>query len=158
MLKLVAVTAAVATIAVGAMPGTVSGRPAGARCLPVRASVLKTLRAGLHAAVRPQLRSARAVKARGTFTGPFPGRGGVYFISANLGRRGVATWAASEFFVLGKEGSIGRLTLFAISKTARAVSDPRSGFGAAIPPQALLVEWGVKPTTYGYAQSRACVT
>ena len=139
MLKLVAVAAAMATIAAGAMARTASARPAGGPCLPVRASVLKTLRAGVRAAVRPQLRSARAVKARGTFTFPvLPGRagpfsGGVYFISANLGTRGIATWAAGVSFLRGKEAPLGRITLLAISKTARAVADPDSGFPAGEP-------------------------
>jgi hypothetical protein len=138
------------------MAGTASTRPASARCLQVRPSVLKTIRAGLRAAVRPQLPSARAVKARGTFTGPFAGRGGAYFISANLGTRGIATWAASGFFFRGYEGSIGRISLFAMSKTARAVSDPNAGFAVVFPP-GVLAGWGIKKTTYGYAQSRACV-
>jgi hypothetical protein len=84
-------------------------------------------------------------------------RGGTYFISANLGTRGIATWAASLFFLRGKEGSLGRISLFAMSKTARAVSDPRSGFGAAIVPPGVLAGWGITTKTYGYAQSRACV-
>jgi hypothetical protein len=158
VLKPVAAVAVVAAIAAGVNAGTASARAAGARCLPVRASVLKTLRAGLRAAVRPQLRSARAVKARGTFTGlgPFT-RSGVYFISANLGTRGIATWAASGFFVRGDEARVGRIALFAMSKTARAVSDPNLGFGAAIVPLRGLATWGIKKTTYGYAQSRTCV-
>jgi hypothetical protein len=166
VLKLVAVAAVVATIAAGAMAGPASARPAGARCLQVRPSVLNTLRRGLRAAVRPQLRSARAVKARGSFGGPFilttgggrfTPRGGPYFISANLGTRGIATWAASLFFLRGKEASLGRITLFAMSKTARAVADPNSGFAAGILPPGVLEGWGIEETTYGYAQSRACV-
>ena len=159
VLKLVVVAAVLATIAAGAMAGTAAARPAGAPCLPVRASVLKTLRAGVRAAVRPQLRSARAVKARGTFTGLGPfARSGVYFISANLGARGIATWAASGFFVRGKEASLGRqVTLLAMSKTARAMVDPNSGFAAGINPPSVLAKLGLKTTTYGYAQSRACV-
>jgi len=158
VLKLVAVAAVAATIAAGAMAGTASARPAGAQCLQVRPSVLKTLRRGLRAAVRPQLRSARAVKARGTFTGsPLTATGGTYFMSANLGTRGIATWAASLFFLRGKEGSLGRISLFAVSKTARAVADPNSGFAAGILPPSVLAVWGIKKTTYGYAQSRACV-
>jgi hypothetical protein len=159
VLKLVAVAAVVATIAAGAMAGTASARPAGAQCLQVRASVLKTLRAGLRAAVRPQLRSARAVKARGTFTGPpILASGGVYFISANLRTRGIATWAADVLFFRGERGLIGReILLYAMSKTARAVADPDSGFSAGIVPPSVLAGWGIKTTTYGYAQSRACV-
>jgi hypothetical protein len=160
VLKLVAVAAVVATVAAGAMAGTTSARPAGAPCLGVRASVLKTLRAGLHAAARPQLRSARAVKARGTFTGPpIFASGGVYFISANLRTRGIATWAASVSFFRGERGLIGRGTIliYAMSKTARAVSDVGSGFGAGIVPPSVLAGWGIKTTTYGYAHSRACV-
>jgi hypothetical protein len=84
-------------------------------------------------------------------------RGGTYFISANLGTRGIATWAASLFFLRGKEGSLGRISLFAVSKTARAVADPNSGFAAGILPPSVLAGWGIKKTTYGYAQSRACV-
>jgi hypothetical protein len=84
-------------------------------------------------------------------------RGGTYFMSANLGTRGIATWAASLFFLRGKEGSLGRISLFAVSKTARAVADPNSGFAAGILPPSVLAVWGIKKTTYGYAQSRACV-
>jgi len=157
VLKLVAVAAVAMTIAAGALAGTASARPAGWQCLQVRASVLKTLRAGLRAPVRPQLRSARAVKARGTFAGPFPRRGGVYFMSANLGTRGIATWAASRFFLRGLEGQIGRISLFAMSKTARAVADPNSGFAAGVFPPRVLAAWGITTKTYGYAQSRACV-
>jgi hypothetical protein len=69
----------------------------------------------------------------------------------------LATWAASWFFLRGEEARVGRITLFAMSKTARAVSDPRLGFGAAIVPLSVLAGWGIKKTTYGYAQSRACV-
>jgi hypothetical protein len=150
VLKLVAVAAAVATIAASALAGTASAHPAGARCLQVRASVLKTLRRGVRAAVRPQLRSARAVKARGTFAGPFAS--GAYFISANLGTRGIATWAASLSF-----GQRAILVHFAMSKTARAVADRNSGFAAGMLPLSALAVWGIKKTTYGYAQSRACV-
>jgi hypothetical protein len=158
MLKLVAVAAVVAAMAAGAMVGTASARPAGAQCVQVRASVLNTLRRGLRAAVRPQLRSARAVKAQGTFAGdPFTPRGGAFFISANLGTRGIATWAASLFFLRGKEGSLGRVSLVAMSKTARAVADPNSGFAASILSPSVLAGWGIKTTTNGYAQSRACV-
>jgi hypothetical protein len=168
VLKLVAVAAAVTTIAVGAMPVTVSGRPGGAQCLHVRASVLRTLRDGLLPAVRPQLRSARAVKARGTFTVPGPKgtyrrrnpwSGGVYFISANLGTRGIATWATDLLFFRGDPGQIaaGRILLFPMSKTARAVVDHNSGWAALPFPLSVLAESGIKTTTYGYAQSRACV-
>jgi hypothetical protein len=108
VLKFVAVVAVVATIAAGAMAGMATARPAGAQCLQVRASVLKTIRAGLRAAVRPQLRSARAVKARGTFAGPFIRPGGVYSISANLGTRGIATWPlAGSSCGAKKHGSAG---------------------------------------------------
>jgi hypothetical protein len=56
---------AVTTAAIAGV-GTASAVPASAsaRCLPVRAQVLKSIRSGLHASVRPRLRSARAVKAR----------------------------------------------------------------------------------------------
>jgi hypothetical protein len=158
VLKLVAVAAAVATIAAGASAETASAHPAGAQCLQVRASVLNTIRDGLLPAVRPKLRSARAVKARGTFTGRGPfAPSGVYFISADLGTRGIATWAASGFFVRGKEAPLGRITLLAMSKTARAVADPDSGFAAGVFPPSGLAGLGIKTTTYGYAQSRACV-
>jgi hypothetical protein len=150
VLKLVAVAAVAATIAAGALAGTASARPAGAQCLQVRPSVLKTIGRGLRAAVRPQLRSARAVKARGTFAGPFAS--GAYFISANLGTRGIATWAASLSF-----GHRAILVYYAMSKTARAVADPNSGFAAGVFPLRVLAGWGIKKTTYGYALSRACV-
>jgi hypothetical protein len=156
VLKL-AVAAVVATIAAGDMAGAASARPAGWQCLQVRASALKTLRAGLRPAVRPQLRSARAVKGRGAFTGPFIRSGGVYFISANLGTTGIATWAASWFFFRGTEGPIGRISLYAMSKTARVVADPNSGFAAGVFPPSVLAAWGITRKTYGYAQSRACV-
>jgi hypothetical protein len=44
-----------------------------------------------------------------------------------------------------------------MSKTARAVADPHSGFAAGVFPPSVLAAWGIKKTTYGYAQSRACV-
>jgi hypothetical protein len=157
VLKLVAVAAVVAIVAAAPMAETASAHPARGRCVQVRASVLKSLRAGLRPTVRPQLGSAQAVEARGPFTLPLSFPGGVYFVSANLGRRGVATWVASGSFLSGAEGSIGRIRLFAMSKSARAVSDPRSGFGATILPQSDLAGWGLKPTTYGYTQSRRCV-
>lgn len=158
MLRLIAIAVVVAT-STTPMARTASANPAGAQCLQVRASVLKNIRAGLRAAVRPQLRSARAVKARGTFTGGTFASGGVYFISANLHTRGIATWAASVSFFRGEPGLIGRGTilLYAMGKTARAVSDVGSGFGAGIVPPSVLAGWGIKTTTYGYAQSRACV-
>ena len=157
VLKVVGVAAVVATLAAVAMAGTASAGPRGVQCLPVRPSVLSTLRRGLRAAVRPQLRSARAVKARGIFTGPLSARGDTYFISANLGTRGIATWVASLFFLRGKEASLGRISLFAMSKTARTVADANSGFGAAVLPPDVLAGWGIKTTTHGYAQSRVCV-
>jgi hypothetical protein len=137
-----------------------SDEPGGARN---RAGALVTRRSprGARAAVRFVARwdpLARGCHPRGTFAGPFTPRGGVYFISANLGTRGIATWAASLFFLLGKEGSLGRISLFAMSKTARAVADPKSGFAAGVFPPRVLGAWGIKKTTYGYAQSRACVT
>jgi hypothetical protein len=42
--------------------------------------------------------------------------------------------------------------IYAMGKTAREVSD----FGADLLPS-VLAGWGIKTTTYGYAQSRACV-
>jgi hypothetical protein len=98
------------------------------------------------------------VKARGTFTFPrsnvrrFPLSSGFYFISANLGTRGIATWVASLSF---KRMTI--LWLIAMSKTARAVRDPGPGFAAAPVPPGVLAGWGITTKTYGYAQSRACV-
>jgi len=76
---------------------------------------------------------------------------------ANLGTRGIATWAASWFFLRGEEGQIGRISLFAMSKTARAVADPNSGFAAGVFPPSVLAGWGITTKTYGYAQSRTCV-
>jgi hypothetical protein len=61
------------------------------------------------------------------------------------------------FFLRGLEGSLGRISLAAVSKTARAVADPNSGFAAGILAPSVLAGWGIKKTTYGYAQSRACV-
>ena len=118
------------------------------RCLPVRAPVLKSIRSGLHASVRPKLRSARAVKARGDFSNAPRGFShGVYFISANLRAKGVATWAVSTSFFRTGGGLI-----YAVGKVARRVSD----FGSDLPPS-VLAGWGISPRTYGYAQSRACV-
>jgi hypothetical protein len=61
------------------------------------------------------------------------------------------------FFLRGKEGSLGRISLVAMSKTARAVADPDSGFAASILSPSVLAGWGIKTTTKGYAQARACV-
>jgi hypothetical protein len=95
------------------------------------------------------------------FRAPPRGRspGPIYFISANLGTRGIATWAADVNFFRGVRGLIGRESLlFAMDKTARAVADPASGFAAAVFPLSGLARvWGLKTTLYGYAQSRACV-
>jgi hypothetical protein len=138
--------AAITTTAIAGAGNT----PASAtvRCLPVRAPVLKSIRSGLHASVRPKLRAARAVKARGDFSNAPRGFSrGVYFISANLRTKGIATWAVSTSFYRTGGGLI-----YAVGKLARRVSD----FGSDIPPS-VLAGWGISPKTYGYAQSRACV-
>jgi hypothetical protein len=98
------------------------------------------------------------VKARGTFTFPVrtgglnPFSGGVYFISANLGTRGIATWAAGLSF---RRRSV--LVLYPMSKTARAVTDTGFLRNGKLPELNVLAGWGIKTTTYGYAQSRNCV-
>lgn len=108
------------------------------------------------------------MKARGTFTVPGPQgtyrrrnpwSGGVYFVSANLGTRGIATWATDVLFFRGDPGQIaaGRILLLAMSKTARAVVDHDSGWAALTLPLSVLADSGIKTTTHGYAQSRACV-
>jgi hypothetical protein len=76
VLKLVAVAAVVAIVAAAPMAETASAHPARGRCVQVRASVLKSLRAGLRPTVRPQLGSAQAVEARGPFTLPSVSRAG----------------------------------------------------------------------------------
>jgi hypothetical protein len=94
------------------------------------------------------VKSARAVKARGDFSAAPPGfADGVYFISANLGAKGTATWAVNPEFLRTGGGLI-----FAIGKVARSVSD----YGVDVRPD-VLVGWGIRQTTYGYVQSRVCV-
>jgi hypothetical protein len=51
-------------------------------------------------------------------------RGGVYFISANLRGKGIATWAVSTSFYRTGGGLI-----YAVGKVARQVSD----FGSGLP-------------------------
>jgi hypothetical protein len=108
--------------------------------------VLNSLKSGLHRSVR--VRSARAVKAQGDFSAAPRGFAeGVYFLSANLGRKGVATCAVSARFFRGGGGLI-----FAMGKVARSVSD----FGVDVCPD-VVAGWGIRQTTPGYAQSRVCV-
>jgi hypothetical protein len=71
----------------------------------------------------------------------------VYFISANLAAKGIATWAVSTSFFRTGGG-----LAYAVGKTARKVSD----LGADVPPS-VLAGWGISTGTYGYRQSRACV-
>jgi hypothetical protein len=144
------IVAIAVTTAVIAGVGTASAdaASASARCLPVRAQVLKSIRSGVHASVRPKLRSARAVKARGDFSNAPRGFShGVYFISANLRGKGIATWAVSTSFYRTGGGLI-----YAVGKVARRVSD----FGSELPPT-VLARWGISTRTYGYSQSRVCV-
>jgi hypothetical protein len=118
--------------------------------LRVGSAALKNIKAGLHASVRPKLRSARtrAVKAKGDFSdAPRGFSQGVYFISANLAGKGVATWAVSTSFFRTGGG-----LAFAVGTLARRVSD----LGADVP-SSVLAGWGISTRTYGYAQSRACV-
>jgi hypothetical protein len=150
MTKCGAIAAMVVTTAAMTGAGTASAAPAAAsaRCLPVRALVLKAIRSGLHASVRPRLRSARAVKARGDFSNAPRGFShGVYFISANFRGKGIATWAVSTSFYRTGGG-----LAFAVGKIARRVSD----LSVDVSPSVLAV-WGISTKTYGYAQSRSCV-
>jgi hypothetical protein len=147
------VIAAVAVTTVGtAAAGTANVDPVGgsARCRAVPVQTLESIRFGVRASVRPKLRSARAVKARREDFSKAP-RGfshdGVYFISANLRSKGVATWAVSTSFYRTGGGPI-----YAVGRLARRVSV----FGSGLRP-GVLAGWGVSPSTYGYTQSRACV-
>jgi hypothetical protein len=72
---------------------------------------------------------------------------GVYFISANLRGKGIATWAVSTSFYRTGGGLI-----YALGKVAQRVSD----FGSGLPPS-VLARWGISTKTYGYTQSRSCV-
>jgi hypothetical protein len=145
--KLIAIAAMAVTVTTAA--GTASAHPSAAQCLSVRPAVLKSIKSGTHAAYRRKLISARAVKARGDFSNAPRGFSkGVYFISSNLRGKGVATWAVSVDFYRTGGGLI-----YAVGKTARQVSD----FGADLQPS-VLARWGISPKTYGYTQSRACVT
>lgn len=146
------VIAAVAVTTAGtAAAGTANVDPVGgkARCRAVPAWTLESIKSGVRASVRPKLRSARAVKARrGDFSNAPRGFShGVYFISANLRAKGVATWAVSTSFYRTGGGPI-----YAVGRVARRVSD----FGSGLRPS-VLAGWGISPSTYGYAQSRACV-
>lgn len=128
--------------------GSATAHPASvsARCRPVRTQVLEAIRAGLYASVRPKLRSARAVKAKGDFSNAPRGFShGVYFVSANLRAKGIATWVVSRSFYRTGGGLI-----YSVGKVAPRVSD----FGADV---GVLAGWGISRRTYGYAQSRACV-
>lgn len=88
------------------------------------------------------------MKARGDFSNAPRGFSrGVYFISANLRGKGIATWAVSTSFYRTGGGLI-----YAVGKVARRVSD----FGSELPPS-VLARWGISTSTYGYAQSRSCV-
>jgi hypothetical protein len=149
VLALIAVAATVTTAAI-AGAGTASADVASAsvRCLRVSAPVLRNLRSGLRASVRPKLRGARAVKARGDFSAAPRGFShGVYFVSANLRGRGIATWAVSTS-VLHNAGGL----IYAVGKLARRISI----YGADVPPS-VLAGWGISTRTYGYTQSRGCV-
>jgi hypothetical protein len=83
MMKFLTVTTiAVTTATVAAGAASADRASVNARCLPVRTATLAAIRSGLHASVRPKLRSARAVKAKGDFShAPRGFQAGVYFIS-----------------------------------------------------------------------------
>ena len=146
------VIAAVAVTTAGtAAAGTANVDPVGgkARCRAVPAWTLASIKSGVRASVRPKLRSARAVKARrGDFSNAPRGFShGVYFISANLRGKGIASWAVSTSFFRTGGG-----LAFAVGNVARRVST----LGVDVP-TSLLARWGISTKTYGYAQSRACL-
>lgn len=130
--------------------GTSSADPAStsARCLLVRAPALKAIRSGLRANERAKLGTVRAVKAKGDFShAPSGFSQGVYFISAKLRGKGIASWAVSTSFLRSGGG-----LAFAVGKVARRYST----LGVGVP-VSILARWGISTGTYEYAESRACV-
>jgi hypothetical protein len=151
--RLLGIVALVATFAVTATVATwtaPAARPASsaARCVKLQPAGLKALRSGLHPSFRPRLGKVRAVRASGDFSkAPRGFAKGVYFVSARLLGKGIATWAAGTSFTRSGGG-----LMFAVDKLARQASN----FGADLPPS-VLKGWGISSTTPGYARSRACV-
>lgn len=113
-------------------------------CLKPKAVLVASLRHGLRPAAHATLLKIRAVRAQGRFKSVLAG--GVYFVSADYGKRRIATWAVSTSAYTSGHGGI-----FSVDANARHIS----AFGTLISPQ-LLASWGVSSRTKGYAASRTC--
>jgi len=117
---------------------------AAASCDPAPQALVAIVRHGLRPAAHARLTTASLTRGQGRFRSVVAS--GVYFVSADVGRGRVATWAVTPSVVTSGQGGI-----FAVDRTARKVSR----FGSLVPP-ALLATWGVSTHTRGYAASRAC--
>ena len=114
-------------------------------CLRPKAVLASGLGRGLRPTAHVTLKKVAAVRGRGRFRNVVAS--GVYFVSANLGKQRIATWAVSP-----RAYSTGHGAIFAVDRNARRVSV----FGSLISPQ-LLSSWGVNARTTGYSASRICV-
>ena len=113
-------------------------------CLKPKATLVASLRGGLRPSAHATLLKVRATRAQGRFTSVLAR--GVYFVSADYGKRRVATWAVSTAAYSSGHGGV-----FSVDANARRIS----AFGSLISPE-LLASWGVSARTKGYAASRAC--
>lgn len=120
------------------------GAAAGSVCLKPAASVQALVQRGLRPSLHVQVKRVAATRARGRFTSVLSS--GVYFVSADLGKQGVATWAFSTTAYRTGHGAA-----FSVDRNARRVSV----LGSLVSPQ-LLAGWGVGTRTKGYSASRAC--
>src|SRR5215475_10126565 len=112
---------------------------AAASCRPAPHALLATLRHGLQPTSHARLDSAFVTRGQGPFRGVVAS--GVYFVSADVGRARVATWAVTPSVLTSGQGGI-----FGVDMTARTVSR----FGSLVSP-ALLAAWGVSTHARGYA-------
>ena len=113
-------------------------------CARPKAVLTGGLARGLRPSAHVTLKKVAAVRGHGRFRNVVAS--GVYFVSANLGKQRIATWAVSLPAYATGHGAI-----FAVDRNARRVSV----FGSLISPQ-LLSSWGVSARTTGYAASRSC--
>ena len=131
--------AAAASLAVPA-----GGAAAASACLKPAPAVSALIARGLRPSLHVEVARVAAVRGRGHFTSVLSS--GVYFVSADLGKQGVATWAFSTGAYKTGHGAA-----FSVDRNARRVSV----LGSLVSPQ-LLAGWGVGTRTKGYSASRAC--
>jgi hypothetical protein len=138
-----------AALVCGLVPGPALARPTSSSCVTPGASLTKALRKGMTDPSGPALVRIRAVLSPGTFpSAPAGMRRNVYFVSARVTGKGVATWAVSSPAFKSGSGFI-----LSVDPLARAVSR----FGSALSRE-VITAWGFNARARGYEQSRKCAS